>query len=102
MANHILIGLGGTGYKVLRDFRKRIWADFPDITERRRLPVRFLYVDSDAATTPESLAGRDELRVNGQDTAITPDEFLFIRNIDLNAIFQAQAEFTVHMLNCGV
>ncbi len=88
MANHILIGLGGTGYKVLRDFRKRIWADFPDITERRRLPVRFLYVDSDAATTPESLAGRDELRVNGQDTAITPDEFLFIRNIDLNAIFQ--------------
>lgn len=88
MANHILIGLGGTGYKVLRDIRKRIWNEVPDLTERNRLPIRFLYIDSDAATTPENLAGRDELRVNGQDTAITPDEFMFIRNIDLNAIFQ--------------
>lgn len=87
MANHILIGLGGTGYKVLREIRKRIWEAYPDLTQRDRLPVKFLYVDSDAATTPETLAGRDDLRVKGQSTAITPDEFLFIRNIDLNAIF---------------
>lgn len=88
MANHILIGLGGTGYKVLRDFRKRLWSEYPDLTERHKLPIRFLYVDSDEAATPDKLAGDDNLRVNGQDTAITPDEFLFIRNVDLNTVFQ--------------
>lgn len=93
MANHILIGLGGTGYKVLRDFRKRLWAEYPDLTERRKLPVRFLYVDSDENATPEKLAGNDDLRVNGQDTAITPDEYLSIKNVDLNAIFNSLSSY---------
>lgn len=93
MVNHILIGLGGTGYKVLRDFRKRLWAEYPDLTKRNKLPVSFLYVDSDEATTPTTLAGRDDLRVNGQDTAITPDEYLGIKNVDLNAIFNSLASY---------
>lgn len=87
MANHILIGIGGTGYKVLRDFRKRLWAEYPEITERNKLPIRFLYIDSDANATPAKLMGSDDLRVNGQDTAITESEYMNIRNIDLNAIF---------------
>lgn len=87
MANHILIGIGGTGYKVLREFRKRFWAEVPNAKERKNSPVRFLYIDSDANTTPDSLAGNDDLRVNGQDTAITPDEYLGIKNIDLNSVF---------------
>lgn len=93
MANHILIGLGGTGYKVLRDFRKRLWAEYPDVKERQRQPVRFLYVDTDENATPDKLAGRDDLRVNGQDTAITPDEYLGIKNINLNAIFDSLSSF---------
>ena len=27
--NHILIGIGGTGGKVLKAFRKRLWEEFP-------------------------------------------------------------------------
>lgn len=28
MANHLVIGLGGTGGKILREFRKRIYEEF--------------------------------------------------------------------------
>lgn len=88
MANNILIGIGGTGYKVLRDIRKRIWAEVPDLTKRNSLPVSFLYIDSDEDATPVKLAGNPDLRVNGQDTAITPNEYLGIKNVDLDAIFR--------------
>ncbi len=93
MANHILIGLGGTGYKVLRDFRKRLWEEYPDVQDRERLPVRFLYVDSDENATPAKLAGNDDLKVNGLDTAITPNEYLGIKNVDLNAMFASPAAY---------
>lgn len=47
MAN-LLIGLGGTGGKVLKAFRQRIWTEF-DPKERERLPLGYIYVDSDRA-----------------------------------------------------
>lgn len=93
MANHILIGIGGTGYNVLKEFRKRLWADVPDITERRKLPVRFLYVDSDDKQKPERLMGSDDLRVMGQDSAITTDEHLYIRDVNLNEIFDSLTSY---------
>lgn len=93
MANHILIGIGGTGYNVLRDFRKRLWTEVPDAKERRKLPVRFLYIDSDEKTTPAKLGGSSDLRVNGQDTAITPDEYLGIKNVDMNGVFNNLSAF---------
>lgn len=93
MANHILIGIGGTGYNVLRDFRKRMWAEEPDIKKRNALPVKFLYIDSDENMTPDKLAGNPDLRVNGQDTAITPDEYLGIKNVNLDSIFNNLGSF---------
>lgn len=87
MANYILIGLGGTGYNVLREIRKRFWEKYPDAAERNKQPVRFLYIDSDEDMTPAKLAGRDDLRVNGQDTAITPNEYLSIKNVNINFLF---------------
>lgn len=93
MANHILIGIGGTGYNVLREFRKRMWEEIPDMTLRNRKPVRFLYIDSDEGMAPARLAGNDNLRVKGQDTAITPAEYLGIKNVNLNAIFDNPAGF---------
>lgn len=87
MANHILIGIGGTGYKVLKEFRKKLWTEYPDITERSQLPVRFLYIDSDENATPAKLRGNFDLRVNGQDTSITESEYMSIKNVDLNEIF---------------
>jgi len=93
MANHILIGIGGTGYKVLRDFRKRLWAEEPDLKKRASLPVRFLYIDSDENSTPKKLAGSPDLRVNGQDTAITEGEYLGIKNLNLESVYSNLGAF---------
>jgi hypothetical protein len=43
--NHILVGLGGTGGKVLKAFRKRLYQEF-NAEQRAQLPIGFLYVDS--------------------------------------------------------
>jgi len=47
MANHLIIGLGGTGGKILRAMRKRIYEEFgtnePDIDTH----ISYIYVDSD-------------------------------------------------------
>lgn len=93
MANHILIGIGGTGYNILSEFRKRLWAEVPDPKQRQKLPIRFLYIDSCEETTPDKLMGREELRVSDQDTAITPNEYINIKNVNLNAIFANMASY---------
>lgn len=42
----ILIGLGGTGGKILKAFRQRLWTDF-DKDQRKQIPLSFIYVDTD-------------------------------------------------------
>ena len=42
----ILIGLGGTGGKILKAFRQRLWTEYDEI-QRKKLPIGFIYVDSD-------------------------------------------------------
>ena len=44
----ILIGLGGTGGKVLKAFRQRLWTEYAE-SERKKLPIGFIYVDTDRA-----------------------------------------------------
>ena len=43
--NHILVGVGGTGGKVLKAIRKRIYQEFPNDEERDKLSIGFVYVD---------------------------------------------------------
>ena len=43
--NHILVGLGGTGGKVLKAFKKRLFQEYNQ-DERNALPIGFIYVDS--------------------------------------------------------
>lgn len=45
-SNHILVGLGGTGGKILRAFKMRMFEEFPTQEERGKLSVALLYVDS--------------------------------------------------------
>ena len=45
MANHILIGLGGTGGKIIRAFRKTIYQEFRQ-TKPDNAHIGYLYVDS--------------------------------------------------------
>ena len=78
--NHILIGLGGTGGKILRAFKMRMFEEFPNKEEREKQPVALLYVDS----TREMMGiGRADMDVMGQDASFGENEFLYIKGCDV-------------------
>lgn len=84
--NHILVGLGGTGGKILRAFKMRMFEEFPEFDERNALPVSLLYVDS----TKEMMGiGREDFNVMGKDASFTENEFLFIKSIDVPALLDS-------------
>ena len=84
--NHILVGLGGTGGKILRAFKMRMFEEFPEFEERNSLPVSLLYVDS----TKEMMGiGREDFNVMGKDASFTENEFLFIKSIDVPALLDS-------------
>lgn len=84
--NHILIGLGGTGGKILRAFKMRMFEEFPDDKEREKQSVALLYVDSSKEMMPKDGKGRADFRVMGKDASFTNDEFLFIKGNDVSYI----------------
>ena len=80
--NHILIGLGGTGGKVLKAFRKRLYQEY-NADERTQLPISFLYVDSSI----EMMKPDDKTwQVLGENAQFTESEFVNVKGIDLNAV----------------
>ena len=85
-ANHILVGLGGTGGKILRAFKMRMFEEFPTHDERKKLPVQLLYVDSTDEMMPKDGRPRPDFRVMGQDASFTNREFLNIKAVDVSYI----------------
>lgn len=78
--NHILVGLGGTGGKILKAFKMRMFEEFPEAKDRDKQPVALLYVDS----TDEMMGiGRPDFRVMGLDASFTQNEFLYIKDVDV-------------------
>ena len=77
--NHLLIGLGGTGGKILKAFKKKLYEEFPngELLQKMNAAVAFLYVDS----TDDMIRDyRDpSWMVNGQNVAFCMSEFLNIR-----------------------
>ena len=49
MANHLIIGLGGTGGKVLRELRKRVYEEFRSNDPEHGVFLDYVYVDSSPA-----------------------------------------------------
>lgn len=84
--NHILVGLGGTGGKILRAFKMRMFEEFPTQDERRKLPVSLLYVDSTDEMMPKDGRARPDFRVMGMDASFTNNEFLNIKAVDVEHI----------------
>lgn len=84
--NHILIGLGGTGGKILREFKMRMFEECPTQEERSKLPVSLLYVDSTDEMMPKDGRARPDFRVMGQDASFTNNEFLNIKAVDVEHI----------------
>ena len=87
--NHILVGLGGTGGKVLKAFKKRLYQEFSE-EERSKLPIGFLYVD----TTDEMMHPEDKSwEVRGESARFKANEFLFIKGISLDEIFASPSSY---------
>lgn len=82
--NHILIGLGGTGGKILKAFRKRIFQEYNE-EERAKLPIGYVYVDSSMEMMEP---GDVTWRVLGQDASFAQNEFVFIKGVDPQAVLQ--------------
>lgn len=83
--NHILVGLGGTGGKVLRAFKMRMFEEFTP-EERAKKAVALVYVDSTDEMMPQGGRPRPDFRVMGQDASFTKNEFLNIKSIEVSAI----------------
>ena len=81
--NHILVGLGGTGGKILRAFKMRMFEEFPTKADRDLLPVQLLYVDSTDEMMPKDGRPRPDFRVMGQDASFETREFLNIKAVDI-------------------
>lgn len=84
--NHILVGLGGTGGKILKAFKMRMFEEFPTQEERDKQPVSLLYVDSTDEMMPKDGKARPDFRVMGQDASFTQNEFLNIKAVDVEHI----------------
>lgn len=87
--NHILVGLGGTGGKVLKAFRKRLYQEYT-AEERAQLPIGFLYVDSSI----ELMKADDKTwMVLGENAQFTESEFVNVKGIDLNAVLSNPSSY---------
>lgn len=80
----ILIGLGGTGGKILKAFRQRLWTDYTDV-ERKKQPIGFIYVDTDRAMLDPSDVTYETIHGN---CCFQPNDFVDIKtHSDIDAIF---------------
>lgn len=68
MSNTLIIGLGGTGGKVIREFRKRYYEEFKTLDPHDKTYVEYLYVDSDEGDlkTPWRVQGTSIALSNSQ------------------------------------
>ena len=95
MSNHLIIGLGGTGGKVIRNIRKAIYRDWrpskvnmaSHTGEARKiappgLNVEYLYVD----TSKDLMKPNDNSwKVFGENLQLTPSSQLHLEGDDLKA-----------------
>lgn len=92
-SSHILVGLGGTGGKILKAFKMRMFEEFRTSEERAGIPVSIVYVDS--STEMVSLDGTPKagFQVLGQDASFTQNEFLNIKGVNINQILSRPQDF---------
>ena len=78
--NHVFIGIGGTGGKILKAIRKRLFQE-NSTEERRKLPLGFVYVDS----SMEMMNPKDQTwKVLGENSQLGKDSFLYVRGAKLS------------------
>jgi hypothetical protein len=84
IANHLLIGLGGTGGKILRSFRKTIFQEFRS-EQPKGANVRYLYIDSS-----DEMMKHDDAswKILGQSVQLPLASQLLISGLNLNSVLE--------------
>lgn len=82
MSNHLIIGLGGTGGKVLREFRKRVYEEFRSNDPDGGVFLDYIYVDS----SPADLNGRTGWKVLGKSVHLGEAQKVNINGINASML----------------
>jgi len=87
--NHLIIGLGGTGGKIIRSFRKTIYQEFR-IRKPDSANIDYLYIDSD-----KELMKFDEpsWKILGKSVQLGKNQQLLIQDANLNARLESINNF---------
>jgi hypothetical protein len=82
MANHMLIGLGGTGGRIVRSFRKKIYENFRS-EDPNGVNIRYLYIDSS-----DELMKQDDpdWKVLGRSVQLKKESQLLIKGMSLDTV----------------
>lgn len=86
MANHLIIGLGGTGGKVLRELRKRIYEEFRSNEPSGNVYLDYLYIDS----SPKDLNDRSAWRALGKSVHLNESQKVSIHGINVSMLNNLQ------------
>ena len=82
MANHLIIGLGGTGGKVLRELRKRVYEEFRSNDPEQGIYLDYVYVDS----SPADLNDRSGWKVMGKSVHLGEAQKVSINGINASML----------------
>lgn len=82
MANHLFIGLGGTGGKVLRELRKRVYEEFRSNEPGNGVFLDYVYVDS----SPSDLDDRTGWKVLGKSVHLGTAQKVNINGISTSVL----------------
>jgi len=82
MSNHLIIGLGGTGGKVLRELRKRVYEEFRSNDPGRGVHLDYVYLDS----SPADLNDRTGWKVIGKSVHLGEAQKVNINGINSNVL----------------
>lgn len=82
MANHLIIGLGGTGGKVICALRKRIYEEFKSIDPGHGVNIDYVYVDSSA----DDLNNRSNWKVLGKSVHLGESQKVNINGINTSML----------------
>lgn len=82
MANHLIIGLGGTGGKVLRELRKRVYEEFRSNNPGNGVFLDYVYVDSSLS----DLEDRSGWKVLGKSVHLGTAQKVNINGISTNVL----------------
>lgn len=82
MANHLIIGLGGTGGSVIRALRKRIYEEFGKNESDGKAKIEYLYVDS----SPADLDDKNSWKTLGASVHLSDTQKVSIHGMGTNVL----------------